>query len=90
MHKLSDWSVVPLHRYAAPELGKCVAGTVSEGHRLFGQGQIRTSPIEKVTGRVVTTESGSRYELVGPPSEDYVQWLEDNGHDSSDPVPTFK
>lgn len=81
MMKLENWSVTarPTDPYQAPELwGSCLRGDV-KGHPKLGDTEVTTSLIKNVNGRIVTTHSGSIYEL-GKVDEDYVKWCEENGN----------
>jgi len=74
MTELANWSVVGSHGedvYAAPQ--QCIRGYREDGH------WVRTSPIVKVKGDVVTTRSGSQYKLLTPHPQ-YVQWCRDNNY----------
>ena len=86
--RIENWSVVdsfPDDIYTAPE-ARCysLVGTV-KGHPHLGDGEVHTSTIKTVRGRVVTTYSGSKYRL-GQPSPMYVAWCEKSGCH----VPTWK
>ena len=76
MYQLKEWGVVsPFNPYVAPE----VQPRRLSGIRVDTGKGIITSPIIGATGRVITTRSGSRYELVGPSSDDYVAWCKETG-----------
>lgn len=63
---LKDWSVVALSPYSPPEAGSLLTGFVY-GHPKHSDGtEIRTSPIVKSDKNLVTTYSGSVYELDEP------------------------
>lgn len=47
-------------------------------HGSTGGRPILTTPVGRVDGRIVTTASGSRYEL-GAPDPEYDRWLEAQG-----------
>ena len=64
--KLNEWSVVNIDPYTAPEVGICLVG------RLDGGARVKTSIIAKVDGRLITTATGSVYELLEPDPK----WLE--------------
>jgi hypothetical protein len=85
---LDDWEVesVPNNPYTPPEhLPRVLHGKVY-GHPKYPSGhRIRTSSLRSVSGRVVTTASGSEYEL-GTPSIDYVAWVMDNCPEKWDPT----
>lgn len=58
------------------------------GHEEYPDGTwIMTFAITAIDKRIVTTSNGRRYELVGEPSEEYMQWLVDEcgGYDENDP-----
>mgnify|MGYP001611761097 CR=1 FL=1 len=92
MSRLEEWAVVrnggDWDGYSAPELatfslvGRVYddprhdpeTGRFQDGHR------IHTSPIVASEGRVVTTRSGTRYEL-GEASESYRTYLSDQGRE---------
>lgn len=59
--------------FEAPEVGNpCIQG-VCEAKA------IRTSRVVSFRGRIVTTRSGSQYEL-GEPDELFIEWLKENGY----------
>ncbi len=73
LEKLEGWSVVGIHPYAPPESNsKCLSGVRSSDGK-----KVRTSPIDKVDGRVVTTKTGSKY-LLGVVAPEYYKWCWDN------------
>lgn len=69
--KITDWSITPGGRpYDAPEVrGICAMGKLANGLKIL------TSRIVAAHGCVVTTESGSKYRLSGPPSVSYADWM---------------
>ena len=73
--KLTEWAVVEdPDPWMAPELKlKFVVGILPDGQK------VRTSAIHEANGRLIRTESGSLYELIGPPNAGYMQWLDSNG-----------
>jgi hypothetical protein len=80
--RLERWAVVvpaPESPFRAPEMGgQCLSGRV-HGHPTEADGKaVRTSPLASVNGRVVTTASGTVYEL-GEPHPDYLAWLDTAG-----------
>ena len=96
MSRLEEWAVVANgDGFTAPELATFslvgrvygddrhdpATGHFEDGHR------IRTSYIVASEGRVVTTRSGTRYEL-GKPSPSYLAYLRDLGRelDEANPV----
>jgi hypothetical protein len=90
MYRLENWSVAA-GTYDAPEFGGSLHGEVFENPRFQDGEKILTSKIADANEdtRVVTTKSGSQY-LLGDPNPEYIQWLEDNGHDPLKPFPYFK
>ncbi len=58
--KLHEWCTVCINPYTAPEAGICLVG------RVEGGAKVKTSIVVKVEGRLVTTASGSVYELLDP------------------------
>ena len=66
MIKINSWKTVATShsQYRAPEtIGLCLAGEVS-GHPRFDDGEaVRTSRVVSIEGRVVSTVSGSVYQL---------------------------
>lgn len=78
--KLENWKMVELaDPFMAPEMRSPRLGGNVHGNPRFEEGYaITTSPIESVEGRVVTTRSGSVYEL-GDPDPEYLKWCQENG-----------
>jgi hypothetical protein len=79
--KLENWSVVkPIEDpYTPPELiPERLAGEVYGDNNREDGTRIVSSAIVSAEGRIVTTASGSTYEL-GEPEERYVQWCRDEG-----------
>lgn len=78
--QIENWSVT-LERsdgYTAPErLGISVRGNVTF-HPRGMLGSVWTSKVVAVEGRIITTQSGSRYEL-GEPDPRYAKWCEERG-----------
>lgn len=82
--RLENWCVRivgPSSHYQPPELQNLILcgevyddmqGRWEDGH------EIQTSRIEKVEGRIITTQSGTRYQL-GKVSSNYVDWCEEVG-----------
>jgi hypothetical protein len=71
---ISQWSVVPSNPYAAPEVAQiCIAG-VADMHKGTKNKPIKTSRVAAVSGRVVTTASGTLYRL-GAIDPDYRKFL---------------
>lgn len=76
MVQLNDWSVVrECADFQAPEAAKlCLKGIVRGHHRAPDGSTVITSPVNSATGRVITTLSGTKYNL-GDPSPEYREWL---------------
>ncbi len=70
MKTLESWSTYR-DPWEAPELPLRIVGLL-DGER------VRTSRVQDSRGRIVITESGSRY-LLGEPDPEYLKWLQ--GHD---------
>lgn len=77
--KIENWYVTDDgNPYNPPEYARKMIGGEVYGNPRFPDGhKIVTSSITKVDGRIVTTNSGSVYEL-GTPSPDYINWLKEN------------
>lgn len=90
MYYLDNWSVLPGGGpYTAPEVGGKVLSGLVYGHPRHQDGKhVTTSRIEHAEGNIITTHSGSKYELRTPDPE-YIKWLKANGHDHTNPVPYF-
>ena len=71
---IRSWRIVDFDRFdkrAEFPVGGTVMGIIF-GHRVFVDGEsIFTSRIVAIDGYTITTESGSRYILAGPPSTDW-------------------
>lgn len=81
---LKYWSVVSYSEYSPPEEKRRIRGQVY-GHPGFHDGKIIfTSGIVNVQGNIITTESGSQYQLDWPPDPHWMKWLSDNNI----PLPT--
>jgi len=77
---IENWAVtIPPNPnpYQDPRHSLCLTGDVT-GHPMMGDGRLRTSPIKFVNGRLVTTLSGTVYQL-GEPDPTYVAWCEKKG-----------
>ena len=81
--KLTKWSTTfhPGQAYTAPECRTIsLIGIVDHHEALHARGEfvegkpICTSPIKSVEGRLVTTQSGSKY-LLGAIDPDFREWL---------------
>jgi len=97
MYTLREWSVVFTHEtedvYKPPEAySRSVAGKVYDNPKFQDGTEVVTSRIHKVQGRIVITRSGSVYELVGDPSNGYLEFLKDIGrpYDSDNPIQFIK
>jgi len=90
VYELRNWSVVTNQNgYLAPELAKAyLSGEVKNNPNFHDGEKIVTTRIIKAVGRFITTKSGSIYELVGAPSENYLNWLQENNlrYDKHNPV----
>lgn len=65
--------------YIAPELVRTRLKGVVTGHPRKPDGKvIITTKVARVDGRVITTDSGTVYELVGEPSPEYVAYMAAN------------
>lgn len=90
MPRLEQWSTCRLgdDPYVPPEMSLlCLQGQVF-GHARKGDGtKVTTSPIVAVDGRVITTASGSVYEL-GEPDPGFLAWLAKEGrtYDPGQPI----
>ncbi len=85
--RIERWSTVPAGSdpWMAPELaGIAIRGTIANCET--SKRYIRTSRVVSVTGRRVTTRSGSVYEL-GEPHPDFVAWLKESGKEFDPEVP---
>lgn len=88
--KIDSWCIVHNQDgYTAPELvTMSLVGHVTGHPRKDDGARVRTSHIVKVNGRIVTTNSGTIYEL-GEPDQEYVKWCDESGHpfDPEQPFP---
>jgi hypothetical protein len=79
---LQDWFVRFLHLddvYVAPECRHAVLAGEVYGHPRFPDGYpVKTSAVEKVEGRLITTRGGTVYRL-GRISKKYRAWLKKEG-----------
>ena len=79
MYKLEQWSVSISNPYLPPEAQSSHLSGKVYGHPRFDDGyEITTSAIVKTEKRVVTTKTGSMYEL-GEPDPQYVEWCRKQG-----------
>lgn len=103
MYKLKNWSVVFRAGgfFTPPEYRmECLAGEIYnrpeprefDGKKFPDGKNVTTSYIVKAEGRIVTTYSGSQYELEGPPHPDYAAWCQEKGMtiDPENPVKVKK
>lgn len=79
--RLERWGVVLNGNvYQAPECQARALQGVVYGHPKKPDGtSVQTSAIVGVDGRLVTTSSGTTYELVGEPDDDYAAYLRGAG-----------
>ncbi len=88
--RMTDWSVVHGDDpYLAPEVAVRHLMGKAEGHPFKPNGKlVRSSPIAKINGRIITTESGRIYELVGPPEAGHMAHIKEIGaaYDDAEPV----
>lgn len=89
IYKIEQWSLGydTSNPYLAPELRKRRLSGICKERAIELDGDcsestLTTSSIVSYEDNVVTTRSGTKYEL-GEPAEDYVKWCEENGY--SDP-----
>jgi hypothetical protein len=91
--RIEDWTVVGNQNqnpYQAPEERRWQVRGEVYGNPSFPDGHgIRTSDVVMVTGNVITTRSGSVYEL-GEPNEEYAMWCWENGHHVPTPEEPIK
>jgi hypothetical protein len=77
MIKLENWSLgnAPDDMYYAPEVRKVrLSGDVYNHPRFEDGKKVTTSSVKEVNGKVITTSSGSVYEL-GEPEKEYLDYL---------------
>ena len=80
-HKIKNWGLQEYEikscsiRYTAPELFDRykLLGQVISHPNFENNEQILTSIIETIDNRIITTISGSKYELIGEPLEEFKQ-----------------
>lgn len=90
---LQDWLVRLRYRgeesfYLPPELNYSVLAGAAYGHPRFPDGhKVKTSAIERIDGRFVTTKGGTVYRL-GRVSKEYREYLRKEGipYNSAQPV----
>jgi hypothetical protein len=75
--QIRNWHILCTdNEYLAPELrAAVVVGECDWGPN--GRPYVQTSQIADFDGRICTTRSGSRYELVGDPNPDFKEDYED-------------
>jgi hypothetical protein len=74
---ITNWSIEQINtgdiRYQAPELYKIsVQGKIHNHSKFEDNTQILTNYIVHSEGQIITTASGSKYFIKGPPSKDYT------------------
>ena len=80
MWVIQNWSVCihpGLSVFMDPAGFKSVQGQCNSRPELGPN--ITTSPVIKIVGRRITTETGSRY-VLGKPNPEFVEWCRVNGH----------
>ncbi len=79
MYKIENWSVnTEDDGYTPPEQSvPRLHGKIQDHPRFDADQNVVTSAIVNVNGRIVTTSSGSMYEL-GSPNPEYVEWCREN------------
>lgn len=89
--RIEDWAIEGGGSpYDPPELRSFYLKGKMYGHHIFGDGKsIRTSSIVAVNGIIVTTHSGSVYQL-GKPNDSYVEWCRQNDHHVPTPEEPIK
>lgn len=83
MIRLENWSCgySSDDRYAAPELSRLrLLGVVADESNKRNGKRIQTSAVTKIDGRVITTASGSVYEL-GEVDPAYLAWIREQGRE---------
>ena len=88
---LKNWAVRwgSENPYLPPEANyRCVAGTIFGSEKFKDGDVIKTNRIAKSEGRLITTDSGSKYRLYGRPHKEYVKWMKENGvkYDGKNPI----
>ena len=88
---IAYWSIKFMRDIAGSWVSLC--GIVVKDTRPLAEGAnaryTSTSPIALVQGRVVTTDSGSKYTLIGEPLHNYLELLALKGleYDPENPIP---
>ena len=97
-YQLKNWAVVSNQdSYTPPECVKLhLSGEVygrdpraSDGKEFPDGKKVYTSSVKDIDGRLITTRSGSVYELVGDPDPEYLEFLKEIGR-VYDPVNPIK
>ncbi len=93
MRVIDRWGTAFWHgAYTAPELqGICIVGVVRDPTIAEDDRSIRTSKVVGAKGRIVTTQSGSTYEL-GEPDPAFLAYLAETGrtYDPENPIKVVK
>jgi len=89
-YQLKNWAVVQSPNtdpYLPPEaFGIYLGGEIyGRGGRFVDGKRVVTSRVVSVNGRMITTKSGSVYELVGDPEPGYLDYLKEIGKEY-DPI----
>jgi hypothetical protein len=94
---LFNWSIEQINtgdiRYQAPELHKIgIQGKIYNHPKFKDNTEILTTYIIHVDGKIITTMSGTKYYIEGPPSKDYQYYC--NKHkiviDENNPIKLIK
>jgi hypothetical protein len=81
MYKIKNWEMGGKYdpAFTAPEAQEYLIRGEIYNHPDFEDGEsVRTASIKSVDGKIITTNSGSEYELENP-SEEYVMWCQGAG-----------
>jgi len=80
--RIKNWAVcTDSNEYTAPEAVYCYLHGEIYGHPLYPDGKaVNTSYIKSSEGRFITTKSRV-YELDGPPSDSYMEYLKSINHE---------
>jgi hypothetical protein len=71
---IKNWSVnqVNNNKYSAPEITNlCVTGNIFNHPKFDNYTLISTSAVKDTEGKIITTKSGNKYYIDGPPSIEY-------------------
>lgn len=88
--QLTEWECLYASSdpYCPPESAGLRLGGVVTGHPRKEDGKrVVTSGVVRVEGRRFWTKSGSEYELVGPPSAEYLAYLRETGRTYNEAEP---